>query len=124
MNRPQRKEHPARGQKQTTPKAQVLKGMNDSLEPQTFCCTQCGKSCSGIPYSFSCQLACESCVRAYYHGRNETEIAEELRYRASDARRLMSNDKKRRLKPLALSANDLCDICGRGHFTENCKMDF
>src|SRR5258706_14671393 len=74
---------------------------NQATAGWTFFCCQCRKSCFGIPYSFAVNLACESCVRAYY--RDSGEIAEELRCRAFDALRLIARTDKRRRKSKTLS---------------------
>lgn len=94
---------------------------NQELAGRTFLCYRCRKSGSGIPYSFAGCLACECCVRAYY--RESKEIAEELRFRAFDALRLIAREDKRRRKGKTLSDSHLCDVCGGSHFTENCRLD-
>ena len=48
-------------------------------------CVECHKEITGQPYQWGgCSLACEACVRAYYHDLPEA-IPDELRYRARDA---------------------------------------
>jgi DNA-directed RNA polymerase alpha subunit len=95
---------------------------NQVVAGRTILCGQCGKSCSGIQYSFAVNVACESCVRAFYQG--STEIEEELRCRTFDALRMIARQDNRRRKGKTPSDTHLCDVCGGSHYTENCRVDF
>jgi hypothetical protein len=61
----------------------------DRSTKHQFCCIQCLKPCSDLPYSFGGRFACESCVRAYYRMTypdiSEVDIAVELRCREYQA---------------------------------------
>jgi len=87
-----------------------------------FDCNQCGQATVGAPYSFAGNLACESCVRAFY--RKSSEIDEELHCRRNEAEGFISRELKHYRKLNELRANHSCDVCGGQHQTENCPNDF